>query len=101
MCGATLERTLQDALVQAGVLPEMNSNDERTPGAAKLRRLAKDHELIGSSSAAVDRVFEQRDRVVHRHIWDDKIIEGIALKCIEDLAAILRELPGRGEEPRS
>ena len=98
-CGAALERVLQDALERTGALPPGQSLDERTPSASFLLSLAKEKKLIRAAAGAAKHLLEQRDRVMHRHMWDEKIIKGIALQCVEDLAAVLRELPAISTEP--
>jgi len=92
-CGATLEQLLKELLIERSVIQAPTTDDEWSPGGSKLLKLAIEHELVRNSVEAAERLLKHRNRVMHRHIWDGKVLKGVALTCVKDLAAVLEELP--------
>jgi len=91
-CGATLEQLFKELLVTRKVIQPPTADDEWSPGGSQLLDLVVKGDLIHRTSEAAKRLLRQRNRVMHRSIWDEKVLKGVALACLQDLAAVLEEL---------
>ena len=93
LSGAAFEQLLRVALVQKNVLNEAGPQD-RTPALGKMISLAERNGLLAEGNPEVKRLVDKRNRLMHRHIWDEKILRGMALASVNDLAAVLQHLDG-------
>ncbi len=95
LAGATFERALHEVLVTYGLIQAPQSDDDRTPSVSKLIAIAErsNPQILPEKDPSVKRLVELRDRIMHRHMWDAKIIRQVALGCIEDLSAVLTSFP--------
>jgi hypothetical protein len=89
--GAALEQVLKDALIEAGEYTEPRIRRERPTGET-LVAAARRRSLIRETELDAKKLFDQRNRTMHRHIWDDKIITGIAIECIDGFSRVVQEL---------
>lgn len=91
LAGATVEHVLRDVLLSTGSFTEGRLRREK-PGGLALLENAKREGLITGAYDSAKRVLDERNRVMHKHLWDAKIIRGMALESINHLGAVLVEL---------
>lgn len=91
MAGATLEQVLRELLTSREVITEAEI-DSRRLGASALLKMAGKAKLLQDSVRAAEDVVESRNRVMHRHVWDDKVADKMARKTIDKLGEVLQEL---------
>lgn len=96
LSGAALEQVLREIVIEAGLYTEARLNRERPSGQTLLEEV-KRAGRIGDAYEAAKRVFEQRNRVMHRHLWEDRIIQSIALETVKDLGRVLSAVGDRSE----
>ena len=89
--GAALEQILKDVLVQIGEYTEARMRRERPTG-ERLLATAKSRGVVRESEADAKHLFEQRNRTLHRHVWEEKIIKSVALDCISRFATVVQEI---------
>lgn len=89
-CGAALEQVLKERLVEAGEVSEEQLRRDRLSG-GELLEFALRTGLLQEREAA-SRLLHERNRVMHRHLWDRRILRQMALKSLEDLRAVLEGL---------
>lgn len=94
MCGAALEQVLRELVVSEGIYTPGRLRREQPTGLTLLLE-AKRKTLVHSSFDSADRVLRHRNKVMHREIFDDRIIKNISLQCIGDLGHVLVELGER------
>lgn len=87
-CGAALEQTLQDALLQAGAITRRELQRSR-PTAYSLLAKARQSSLLGEASEqAASDLIAQRNTVMHRSFAN---LKDEALKAMEALGVVLQE----------
>ena len=91
LCGAALEQMLKDVLIRRGDLTESQVARAKLP-AGKLLSKACDLGLILQTRAAAKRVLDERNRVMHTHIWEDRVLQEMARQTIAGLCAVADEL---------
>jgi hypothetical protein len=90
LCGAALEQTLKNLLVEHDVLSASElSRQKRTAGA--VLDLARRHNLIGGGDQSARHVLRARDHVMHHGIWEERILTRMASECVNHLAMALSE----------
>ena len=90
-CGAVIEQVLKDLVVDHGVYTEARLRRERPSGLALLEN-AKRANLIKTSYRAAKRALDQRNHIMHKDIWDDRISQGVARGSVADLGTVLGEI---------
>lgn len=90
-CGAALEQLLKEHLVEAGCVSEKEIQRRKLSGGEALDQ-ARREGLISSTSMQASRILHERNRVMHRHLWDERIIRQMALQSLKDLTEVLGEL---------
>jgi hypothetical protein len=90
-CGAVVEQVLKDVVVARGIYTLPRLRRERPSGLALLENAKRD-KLIKASYDAAKRALDQRNHVMHKDIWDDRISQSVARGSIADLCSVLAEL---------
>jgi hypothetical protein len=92
LAGAALEQVLRDVAIESGSYTEARLRREQPTGQTLLEN-AKREGKISSTYDAAKRVLERRNHVMHRSMWEDRIIKRLALESISDLGLVLSSLP--------
>jgi hypothetical protein len=90
LCRAALEQVLKDLLVAKGIYTEPQLKREK-PTAGALLEKAKQATLLADTYDAAKRVVDRGDTLMHRHVYDQKILKQIASDCVRDLTAAVVE----------
>lgn len=91
-CGAALEQVLKERLVEKESVSEEHLRRERLSGGEVLE-IAMRIGLLTEREPA-NRLLHERNRLMHRYLWDERILRQMALKAIQDLRTILDRLEG-------
>ena len=91
MAGATLEQVLRELVDGRGIM-SLQDIDAKKVGGGRLLAMADEAGLIGDTKDAAERLLAERNRIMHRHIWDDRIAQQMALGSVDRLGAILSEV---------
>jgi hypothetical protein len=94
LCGAALEQVLRELVIAAGIYTEGRINREKPSGHTLLEAAKREGKITGVYDAA-KRVLDQRNHVMHRSLWEERIIKGLALQSITDLGRVLAALEPR------
>jgi hypothetical protein len=89
-CGATIEQFLLHFCQDRGLIQPLCPEDRTPPFGQLLDR--SEGSLSESARKAAKRAGEHRNRVMHRQIWDPRILGNIALQSVGDLAEIVKAL---------
>jgi hypothetical protein len=93
LCGATLEQVLRELVVREGIYTERRLRADQPSGITLLKEIERAG-LI-QDSAVAERTLKARNRVMHQHMWEKKIIRSMALASIQDLGTIMVQLGNR------
>jgi hypothetical protein len=83
LCRAALEQVLKEVLLAKGAYTAPQLRKER-PTAGALLENAKRAQLLGGAYQDAKRVIERGDTLMHRHIFDAKILKQMAGDSIRD-----------------
>lgn len=89
LCGAALEQVLRELAVEFGEYSEARLNRERPTGHTLLEVGKRSGCISSSAFDAAKRVLEQRNYVMHRSLWEERIIKSMAVQSITDLGKVL------------
>jgi hypothetical protein len=91
-CGASLEQILKDVLIEHRVFTEAQIRRDQTPARTLIREARP---WLQDNALNAELVFEERNRIMHKHLWDDRVIRGMAMKTLERFASVVAELGTR------
>ena len=96
LCGATVEQVLKDVLVDSGEYTAARLAREQPTGLSVLKALER-MQRVQELREPAERVLRQRNHVMHRSLWDARIIRNVAAVCLEDLGRVLSSLDAGGD----
>lgn len=91
LCRATLEQVLRDVLVSRSVYTEAQLKREQPTGGALLEN-AKRERLLEREYGAAKRVMDQGNHLLHRAMYDEKLLKQMAADSVRDLCRACVEL---------
>ena len=91
MAGATFEQVLREIVSGQGIM-SLEEMDEKKVGGRRLLDMVVQADVIKETETLAQRLLDERNRVMHRHIWDDRIAQQMAIGSVDCLGAVLAEL---------
>lgn len=88
---STLEQLAKEVLVRIGAVTQPQLDRERPDLESLVARLRQAGALTHAADAA-NRLRERGNTILHKHLYDDRIRQQVALDSIGDLAEVLAEL---------